>query len=63
MICFWNYRLQKAALLKSMKSPVAEHLCAVNMLIAPKHCLNQHGCSFVIIFDDFKRKSSGKILF
>ena len=35
--------MQKVGLLKSLKKPVSEHLWAVNMLKAPKHCLNVHG--------------------
>ena len=40
-----------------------KHLWKVNMLIGPKHCLNQYGSSFVIFFDDFERKSPGKFLY
>ena len=39
VICFWNYRLQKAGLLKCPKSRVSEHLCKLNMLKGPKHCI------------------------
>ena len=63
MICFLDYRLQKAVLLKSLKIPVLEHLWAVNMLNAPKHCLNLHGSIFVMFFYDSERKSGRKILF
>ena len=31
-MCFWNYRLQKAWLLKCLKSPLSEHLWTGNML-------------------------------
>ena len=31
-IPFWNYRLQKAGLLKYLKSPLSVHFCEVNML-------------------------------
>ena len=41
VICFWNYRLQKAGLLKLLKSPLREHLWIVNMLKHPKDCLNK----------------------
>ena len=43
VIFFWNYRLQKAVLLKCLKSPLSEHLWAVNMLRGQKQCLNYHG--------------------
>ena len=58
LICFWNDTLQKAVLLKSLKSPVSEHLWTVNMLKGPKHCLNLHGTVFVIFFDHSQRKSA-----
>ena len=41
VICFWNYRLQKAGLLKLLKSPLREHLWIVNILKRPKDCLNK----------------------
>ena len=63
IICFWNYRLQKAGLLKCLKSPVSEHLWTVNMLKGPKHCINLHGSIFVIFFDHSERKSARKTLF
>ena len=37
-----------------------EHLWVINMLKAPKQCLNHHGSSFVIFFDKFKKKISSK---
>ena len=40
VICFWIYRLQKAGLLKCLKSRVSEHLSTVNTLKRPKHCIN-----------------------
>ena len=60
---FWNYRLQKAALLKCLKSPLSEHLWTVHMLKGPKNCLNLHGSIFVIFFDHSERKLAQKILF
>ena len=62
VICFWNYTLEKAGLLKCLKSALSEHLRTVNMLINAKNCLNQHGRSFVTVFDDFKTKSTRKVL-
>ena len=62
IICFWNYRLQKAGLLKCLKSPVSEHLWPVNILKAPKSCLNVHGSSFVRLFDHSEIKSPRKTL-
>ena len=32
LIFSWNYRLEKAELLKSQKNPISEHLLTVNML-------------------------------
>ena len=40
----------------------SEHLWTVNMLKAPKHCLNQHGSIFVKFFDHSERKAARKIL-
>ena len=62
IICFRKYRLQKASLMKCLKSPVSEHLWAVNMLKAPKHCLNLHGSIFVIFFDHSERTWARKTL-
>ena len=50
-----NHRLQKAWLLKCLKSPVSENLWTVNMLKGPKHCLNLHGSNSVIFFEHYKR--------
>ena len=63
VISFWTYRLQKAGLLKCLKSPVSEHLWTVNMLKGPKHCINLKGSIFVIFFDHSERKSARKTLF
>ena len=63
IICFWNYRLQKAGLLKCLKSLVSEHLWTVNMLKGPKDCLILHGSIFVIFFDNSQGKPGPKILF
>ena len=63
VICVWNYRLEKAELLKGRKSPVLEHLWTVNMLKRPKDCLNLHGSVFVRFFDHSKSKSARKYLF
>ena len=63
IICFWNYRLQKAGLLKCLKSPVSEHLLTVNMLKGPKGSLNLHGRIFVIFFYHSEKKAARKSLF
>ena len=63
VICFLNYRLQKAGLLKCLNSNVSEHLYVDSMLKVPKHCLNLHGTIFVISFDHSARKSALKIPF
>ena len=60
VICFWNYRLRKAVLLKFIKSPVWEHLWTGNMLNGPKQCLNLQGRNFVKFFDVSERKSAKK---
>ena len=63
VICFWNYRLQKAGLLKCPKSLISEHLWTVNMLKGQKHCINLHRIIFVIFFDHFERKSAPRTWF
>ena len=55
VICFWNYRLQKAVFLKYLKSAVSEHLWTANMIKGTKHCLNLQGSIFVIFCDDSER--------
>ena len=62
-ISFWNYRLQKAGLIKCLKSPVSEHLSIDNMLKVPKDFLNLHGSIFVIFFNHSEWKSAPKIVF
>ena len=62
MICFCNYKLEKSGLPKCIKSPMSEHLWGVNMLSGPKHCLNLHGCIFVIFFDEFEEKISVSVV-
>ena len=61
-----NYRLQKAWLIKCLKSPMSEHLWTVSMLKGPKHCLNLHGSSFVKFFGHYRRtqvrKNSGLVV-
>ena len=49
-------------LLKRLKSPVSEHLCAGNILKAPKHWLNLYGSVFAKLFDLSEGKSAQKIL-
>ena len=59
VICFWNYRLQKAELLKCPKCPVSEHLWTGSMLKClkgPNHCLNLHGSIFDTFFDHSEKK-------
>ena len=63
VICFRNYRLQKAGLLKWQKRPVSQHLWTVNMLKGAKHCLNLQGSIFVKFLDHSERKSDPEILF
>ena len=62
LIFFWNYRLQKAGLLKCPKNRVSGHLRTVNMLKVPKHSINLHGSIFLIFFDQSERKSAQKTL-
>ena len=59
-ICFCNYRLEKAGLLKCPKSLVSEHLWRVNMLTGPKHCINLQLSIFFIFFDYSETKSGPK---
>ena len=58
VICFWNYRLEKADLFICPKSRVSEHLRTVNMLKGSKHCRNLHSSIFVIFFDHSEKKIS-----
>ena len=60
MISIWNYRLQKAGLLKCLKNSVSEHLWTVNMLKGSKDFLNQHGIIFLIFFLTLWMKISSK---
>ena len=62
-ICLWNSRLQKAGLLKCLKSPVSEHYWIVNKLKGPKACLSVHGSVFAIFLDHSEKKSAQNILF
>ena len=62
-IFFWNYRLQKAGLLKCQKSRVSEHLWTVIMLKGPKHFIDLDASVFVIFLDHSERKSARKNLF
>ena len=61
VICFWNYRLQKAGLLKCLKSPLSEHLWTLNMLNGVKHCINLHSSIFVIFFDHSEKNQRWKL--
>ena len=63
VICFWNYRLQKAELLKCPKSGLSEHLWTVNMLKCPKHFLNLHSSIFLKFFDHSEREWARRTLF
>ena len=63
VICFWNYRRQKAGLHKSLKSLVSKHLWTVIIFKGPKECLSLHGSIFVTFLDQSERKSAWKILF
>ena len=63
VISYWNYRLEKAELLKCPKNHISGQLWRANMLKGPKHCLNPHGSSFVIFFDHSEKRSAPKTLF
>ena len=63
IICFLNYRLQKAELLKCIQSPASEHLSKANMLKGPENSLNLHKRILVIFFGHSGRYSARKILF
>ena len=56
VICFSNYRLQKSALLKCLKSPVSEPLWTFNMLNGPKHCSKLQGSILFIFFISLWKK-------
>ena len=65
-IFFWNYRLEKAELLKCQKSRMSEHLWTVNMLKGlkgPNHFLNLHGSIFDTFFDHSETESACKTVF
>ena len=49
--CFWNYRMEKAGLLKCLKSRVSEHWWTVNRLKGPKHWLSLQNNIFVIFLN------------
>ena len=66
IIFFWNYRLEKAELLKCQKSRMSEHLWTVNMLKGlkgPNHFLNLHGSIFDTFFDHSETESACKTVF
>ena len=63
VICFWNYRLQKAELLKCPKSALPEHLWTVNVLKGPKHFLNLNSSIFLMFFDHSERERTPRTLF
>ena len=63
VICFRNYRLQKAVLLKCIKSLGSEHLWTFNMLKCPKDCLNHHGSVFLIFLIALKENQLQKVCF
>ena len=52
--------MEKAGLLKSLKSLVLEHRRTVNILKCPKHCLNLHGSIFVMFLGHSEKKISSK---
>ena len=63
VISFLYYRLEKAGLLKCLKSLVSEQLWTANILKGPKHCLNFRSRIFVIFFDHPEKKSAKKLGF
>ena len=60
MIYFRSYWLQKAWLIKSLKSTMSENLWTVNKLKGPKNCSSLQGISFVIFFLSLWDNSSSK---
>ena len=62
VISFWNYRVEKARLLKFLERSVSEHLWTVNTLSGPKHCLNLHGSIFVGFVYHSEKTSARKVL-
>ena len=63
VISFWNYRRDKARLLKCLKGCVPENFWTIIILKCQKDCLNVDGSIFVILFHISERKSAWKILF
>ena len=60
VICFWNYRLQKAGLFKWQKSPISEHLWTVNILKTTERFLKSARQYFSHIFWSLWRETSSK---
>ena len=56
------HRVENEGLLKFLKRSMSEHLWAVNMVKAPKHCLNLHSSISVKFFDPSERKAALKSL-
>ena len=48
---FLRLQTAKSGLLKCLKIPFSEHLCADNMLKGPNQCLNYDGSIFGIFFE------------
>ena len=63
VICFWNYKLQKAGLLKCPKRHGSENLCTVKILKCLKHCINLQRSIFFIFFDHSEKESAWKTRF
>ena len=45
----WSYLVQEICWLQCPKAPLSEHRSRVNLFTCPKHCVNQHGSTFIII--------------
>ena len=60
VICFWNYTLQKAGLLKCPKSPISEHFWTANMFKRSETLLKSARQNFCQILWSFRKKISSK---
>ena len=59
---FWNYRLRKRWIDKSLKSPVKEDPSTGHMVNRPKHCWNLKDTTFTIFIDPCECSSGLKSL-
>ena len=51
---FRNYIPRKMPLLKCLKGQFSEHRSEVNLATGPKHCLNLHDGTFILLFHHYE---------